>query len=196
MFKQLSKLKNQAGIATDEAILASIMVASLGAFVFVNVPWDSMFSTANRLVTNLESIETANNEFYERHRLWPHQTTTGDWRMNVNALVSPKAMRYPYNNMVSFKNYLSEMSPKYTENGVRHDFGEGGSVLQRPISVHGKEYIEIILENVPLTDARKLDNKIDGEYNPDTGRVTLKFDEARETANVHYRANRINGRDV
>ena len=196
MFKFTSKMKNQKGLATDEAILATIMVASLGAFVFVNVPWNSMFSASNRIANSLEQIEIANAEFHSRHNMWPHQTTTGDWKMNVSALVSQKAMRYPYNTMISFKNYISEMAPKYSQNGVRHDFGQGGAVLQHPISIHGQEYIEVILENVPLDDARKLDIKMDGEYNPDTGRVTLQFDEKNELATVHYRANRINGQDV
>lgn len=189
-------LRNQKGLAADEAILASIMVASLGAFVFVNVPWGSILSNSSRLAESLEQIEIANNEFHERHRMWPHQTTSGDWKMNVNALVSPKAMRYPYNTMSSFKNYIYDLSPKFSENGVRHDFGEGGAILQRPISIHGDEYIEIILEQVPVEDARTIDKKIDGEYNPQKGRVTLRFNDLKETASVHYRANKIKTQDI
>ncbi|MFT7144997.1 MAG: hypothetical protein ACI8QY_001055 [bacterium] len=184
-------IKNQTGLAVDEAILATAMVASLGAFVVVNVPWQIMFSASTQMQEELTTLETANTEFYQRHRLWPHQTTSGDWRMNASALVSPKAMRYPYNSMTSFKNYISDMSKSYSANGVRHEYGIGGAVMQRPVSYKGHEYIEIILEGVPLADARKLDASIDGDYNPDAGRVYLVFDETENVVDLHYRANKI-----
>lgn len=189
-------IKNQKGLAVDEAILASIMVASLGAFVFVNVPWGNVLGNSSQLANSLEQIEMANKEFYERHRMWPHQTTSGDWRMNVNALVSPQAMRYPYNTITSFKNYIYDLSPKFSKNGVRHELGEGGSILQRPITWQGEQYLEIILEDVPVADARTLDKKVDGEHSPEKGRVTIRFNDLKETASVHYLANQVTGRNI
>tara|TARA_R110000868_G_scaffold262401_2_gene521121 strand:- start:101355 stop:101963 length:609 start_codon:yes stop_codon:yes gene_type:complete len=191
MRKLFKVIKSQTGLAADEAILATAMVASLGAFVVVNVPWEGMFNASSKMQEKLVTLEQANAEFYERHRMWPHQTTSGDWRMNVSALVSPRAMRYPYNSMTSFKNYISEMSKEYNANGVRHEYGVGGVVMQRPVSYQGAEYIEIILEGVPLADARKLDETIDGSYDPDAGRVYFVFDEAENVVDLHYRANQI-----
>ena len=187
------KIKNQTGMAADEAVLATAMVASLGAFLVVNVPWDGMFSMSSKMQEELLVLEQANSEFYSRHTMWPHETTSGDWRQNVSALVSPKAMKYPYNSMTSFKNYISDMSLSYDPNGVRHDYGNGGTVMQRPIAYKGNEFIEIIMEKVPLADARKLDAAIDGSYDPDNGRIYLVFDEASKgkMVDLHYRANKI-----
>lgn len=191
MRKLFKVVKSKTGLAADEAVLATAMVASLGAFLVVNVPWGNMFSAADAIQEQLQVIEQANAEFHERHRLWPHQTTSGDWRMNVSALVSPKAMRYPYNSMTSFKNYLSDISKGYNPNGVRHDYGEGGSVMQRAVSYQGQNYIEVILEGVPLAEAKSLDTKIDGSYDPDNGRVYMIFSEESDTVDLHYRANQI-----
>ena len=69
-------------------------------------------------------------------------------------------MRYPYSSMTSFKNHLDEITKKYNPNGVRHDYGEGGVVMQRPVSYQGEDFLEIILESVPLADARIYDSFI------------------------------------
>lgn len=191
MNKLFKVIKSQTGLAADEAVLATAMVASLGAFLVVNVPWGNMFSGAEAMQEKLHMVEQANAEFHERHRLWPHQTTSGDWRMNISALVSPKAMRYPYNSMTSFKNYLDDISKSYSPNGVRHEYGEGGHIMQRAVSYRGENYIEIILQGVPLAEAKGLDSKIDGKYDPDNGKVYMIFSEESETVDVHYRANRI-----
>jgi hypothetical protein len=191
MRKLFKIIKSQTGLAADEAVLATAMVASLGAFLVVNIPWGNMFSASEAMKEKLQMVEQANAEFHERHRLWPHQTTSGDWRMNVSALVSPKAMRYPYNSMTSFKNYLDDISKSYSPNGVRHDYGEGGHIMQRAVSYQGKEYIEIILQGVPLVEAKGLDTKIDGEYDPDNGKVYMIFSEESEVVDLHYRANQI-----
>ena len=184
-------IKSQTGLAADEAVLATAMVASLGAFLVVNVPWGNMFSTAEAMQEQLEMVEQANAEFYQRHRLWPHQTTSGDWRMNVSALVSPEAMRYPYSSMTSFKNHIGDITKKHDPNGVNHSYGTGGSIMQRAVSYQGQEYIEIILEGVPLAQAKSLDTRIDGAYDPDNGKVYMIFNEESESVDVHYRANRI-----
>lgn len=191
MRKFFKVIKSQTGLAADEAVLATAMVASLGAFLVVNVPWGNMFSAAEDMQEQIKIVEQANAEFYERHRLWPHQTTSGDWRMNVSALVSPKAMRYPYNSMTSFKNYLNDISKAYNPNGVIHSYGEGGHIMQRPVSFKGEEYIEIIMQGVPLAEAKSLDTAIDGEYDPDNGKVYMIFSEETDTVDLHYRANRI-----
>ena len=83
------------------------------------------------------------------------------------------------------------MSKGYSPNGVRHDYGEGGSVMQRAVSYQGQDYIEVILEGVPLAEAKDLDTKIDGAYDPDNGRIYMIFSEESETVDLHYRANKI-----
>ena len=191
MRKILDTWTNQRGLGVDEAILSIAMVTSLGAFVAINVPWGNFFSASSQMQGELQQIETANREFYSRHQIWPHQTTNGDWKRNVSALVSTRAMRYPYNTMTSFKNLLPDFKTDAKMAEVRHAFGKGGAIMQRPVSFQGKEYIEIILENVPISDARDLDEKIDGAYDPDNGQMYLVFDKDKITVDVHYRANPI-----
>jgi hypothetical protein len=99
-------------------------------------------------------------------------------------------MRYPYNNLSQFKNHISKLSTGYNENGLRHEFGLGGYVLQRPVTKKGDTYLEVILENVPMAEANSLDRKLDGKYDPKNGRVTM--DVATENdglTTVYYKAN-------
>jgi len=190
----LKQLRNQLGVAMDEAVLVAAMVASLGALVATNVPWGTLFNESSQIIEDISLIETANSEFYQRHRLWPHQTTNGDWKMNVAALATPGAMRYPYSSMRSFKNLVPSFSAVGTKGettALRHNFGDGGNISQRPVSFKGQEYIEIIFESIPLADARRLDMNVDGVYDPDNGRVYLIFNEDQETVNLHYRGNMI-----
>lgn len=189
MKNTLRALKSQWGLAMDEAILAAAMVTSFGVFVGVNVPWGNLLTDSTQVVAEVARIEKANKAFYMKNKLWPHQTTNGDWKMNVAALVSPEAMRYPYNIMTHFTNYMPEYQTNATE--LRHNLGEGGSIMQRPVTVAGAEYLEIIFERVPLREARKVDTEIDGSYDPEEGKVQLIFDENEGYVNLHYRANSI-----
>jgi hypothetical protein len=183
-------LKNQLGLAADEFILSAIMLSSVSAFIVVNIPWNSLTASPEKLVESLQNIEQANSEFYRLHRVWPHETTNGDWKSNINALISPRAMRYPYNNLSQFKNHISELSMSYNENGVRHEFGLGGYVLQRPITKAGDTYLEVILEDVPVAEATQLDRKLDGEFDPSKGRVTMdKSTNNDGLTTVYYKAN-------
>lgn len=189
MKKVIQTLKSQLGLAMDEAILATVMATSFGVFVAVNVPWGDVFGTSTDIVEELQVIEKANAKFYASHSVWPHQTTDGDWKHNVAALVSPQAMRYPYNIMTAFKNYLPEKNTNAAQ--LTHTLGNGGAIMQRPISYRNADYIEIIFESVPLADARKVDIKLDGAYDPEQGRVYFVFDENEGLVNLHYRANEI-----
>ena len=190
MSKMMKKLKSQLGLAMDEAILAGVMAASFGVFVAVNVPWGDILGTGTNVVDEMRQIEQANAEFYASYKLWPHQTTDGDWKRNVAALVSPQAMRYPYNIMTRFTNFLPEKGTNATE--LVHNLGEkGGSIMQRPVNYRSADYIEIIFESVPLQEARQIDIEIDGTYDPEEGRVYFVFDETEGFVNIHYRANEI-----
>ncbi len=190
--KQLRAVKN-AGIATDEMILAAAMVTSFGVFSYVAVPWDSLLqSTAVRMVDQFTQIEEANSEFYGMYRMWPHQMTNGNWANNASALSTKQALTFPYNNMSTFTAALPDSAYEVSREGVslRHDFGAGGRIMQRPVTLPGGGgYIEVIFEDVPFSEARKVDEVIDGAYDPDNGRLTMGFENDRVT--IYYQANML-----
>ena len=180
------------GFAIDEAILATVMTASLAAVVVVSVPWNKMFTDGVQIASYLETIEKGNAAFYAQHQLWPHETTGGDPILSVSALTSTEAMKWPYNTMVSFKNHISDITPGFMDGGVKHTYGNGGLVVQEQIIHRGQRYLQVTLKDVPLEDARALDKEIDGNYNPSVGRVTLGFESHKtDMADVKYRANAL-----
>ncbi len=184
--------KSVEGLAYDELILVVAMVSSLGAFVAVSVPWDTVLkSSSAKVVDEFAAIELANRAFYDRYRLWPHETTTGEDTKNIAVLVNRDAMKFPYNTMRSFTSMLPEGTYEVSEGGdtILHTIGDGGRVTQREVNGQDGRYLQITMENVSLVDARKIDESIDGIYDPDSGRVSVSYNDT--TANVHYRANRI-----
>lgn len=195
LFKKI--FSSQKGIAFDELALASAVVASVGTFAVVTVPWDTVFtSTPERIVQNATVIEQANLSFYERYRMWPHEVTNGNWANNMSVLVNQDSMKFPYSTMRSFVRLLPEDRFQYDQNtsAVTHSFGQGGRVLQRPIQAEGESYLEVIFEDVPLVEARNVDLKIDGIYDPEEGLVTIDFEDSlidTDTVTLRYRANKI-----
>ena len=193
LFKKL--FGSQAGVAVDELILATTMVAGIGTFTVAAMNWDS-FSVSStsivhdQMVSQLKQVEEANYNFYVTHRMWPHQTTDGDWANNASALVTPSVMRYPYRAMTTFNNLLPNFTVRGRNYNLRHGFGKGGNVMQRPIKTAEGTFIEVIFENIPFEDAKKIDAKIDGKYNPTAGRVMLEFSE-NEKVSLHYLANKL-----
>ncbi len=178
-------------MAKEELILVTGMVSSVAAFIGVSVSWDTLFGSPAQLVDDLIKIEMANSEFYERHRMWPHQTTNGDAYKNASALVTPFAMRPPYSNLQSFKNLIPDFEIQSKTYRVKHDYGNGGLVGMKQVSRADGDYIQIQLDNVPIREADEVDLRIDGERSANAGRVTLEYDLEAGTATVLYLANQI-----
>lgn len=179
------------GIAASEALLAAAMVASFGVFVVASVPWSDVLGRGESVVVEgFEAIEKANYAFFNEYRMWPHQLTDGEETKNITALLSPESLRYPYSMRTHFKNFL----PKFNSNAtvLKHNLGEGGVITQKPVRVDGGFFMEITYENVPLRVARRIDEKIDGFYDPDHGRVYFSFkDDGSMNVNIHYIANQL-----
>lgn len=186
-------LRRREGLALDEAVLVITMLASFGTFMAVTVSWDAVLGNKPKhiqLAGLLTEIQHANTEFHLRHRMWPHQATDGHWGNNAAALVTPSAMRFPYRTMSNtFDNLLPDFTVQSGSGMLQHTFGSGGNIMQRAVSHRGSEYMEIILQNVPFEIAQRLDEEIDGTYNPSSGRVSMVFSDNR--IDVHYRANKI-----
>lgn len=186
--KNDTQINRLLGIAVNEAILATAMVASFGVFVAVSVPWGSVVSTDLKVVDGFKAIEKANIAFFNEYHMWPHQMTDGNEVHNVSALVSPEVLRYPYSVMTHFKNFL----PEYKTNAsvVKHHIGSGGVISQKIVEYQGEPYMEVTFKDVPLRAARRIDEEMDGIYDPEVGKVYFTFKDGTEV-DIHYRANRL-----
>lgn len=188
-------LQSPKGIAYDELALVAFMVSSAGAFAAVSVPWEAVLkSSGERVVDQLALLEQANSQFYQRYRMWPHEMTDGSPNHNVSVLMTNEVMRFPYSQMRAYSNALD--SSKFSLRGAKedlslyHSFGDGGRIVQLPkVDDKGSEYLEIIFENVPVGDARKVDSLVDGSFTPEDGRLTMQM--SGDNVNLHYRANRL-----
>lgn len=191
----LEWIKSKEGMAIDEAILVTTMVGSLGVMGAVTVSWDSVYTNTfenhKNLVTEMQAIESANVEFFDRYKVWPHATTNGDWSRNVAALADKSAMRYPYNSISGYSNVMKDLKIVGKERKVIHEFGDGGRVMQHVVDGRDGQYMEIIFENVPLKMAKKADEMIDGMYSPTEGRISLVVNDSKDQINLHYLANKI-----
>lgn len=182
-------------MAKDEAILVAAMVGSVGTFGAVSMPWDAVLNGVNlvggqpALVTELDQIEKANTEFYRTYNRWPYEMTNGSWAHNAAALVTKQALRYPFSYMDKYDSLLTNVAYNVSANGValRHAYGKGGRILQRPVTEASPYHMEVVFEDVPLSTAKVVDTQVDGGYDPDHGRVRMEF----ENGKVHliYRAN-------
>lgn len=186
------------GVAYDELALVSALVAGVGAFAMVSMPWDKMGvgsgSPAQSMIDQLAIIETANLAFHDRYRLWPHEVTDGTPTRNISVLSDQTAMKFPYSAMRNFEQLLPTEEFELSGKTLQHSIGQGGRVTQQAVSEAGERYIEVTFEDVPLITARKIDESIDGYYDPEIGRVSLSFQESivdAETVDLHYRANRL-----
>lgn len=187
----LSHASRRAGLAYDEAILIAVIGAGIGGFTLAVIPWGTMFTgTATQISNQMFSIEIANREFRNRYQMWPQEAGDGTWAGNVAVLATKQAMKYPYNAMSDFKPVL-DLPFDATRDGlvVRHNFGNGGRILQRPVQGIDGQYLEVVYENVPLYDARKVDETVDGTQDADNGRVRLVFEDGK--VDILYRANRL-----
>jgi len=187
----INKLRSQVGLALDEAILVMTMLSGFAGFVVVTNPLDILGGSISpvELVSELHKIEQANYEFYRRHLSWPHETTNGGWTDNITVLQTPTVMRSSYRNRHSVANFLPSYERNSKTGGLRHEWGDGGDISQHVVEHEGQSYLEIILENVPYDMAHDVDQKLDGKYDPNSGRVYIVFDD--DKINLHYRANRV-----
>lgn len=187
-------LKN-AGISTAEGVMAAAMVSSVTIFGAVAVPWKEVSNTllvseAEVTANQLVAIEEANQRFYDYYSYWPYQMTNGSPEHNAAALVTAEALKSPYRNMANF--YVAYEDGVFDIQSrkvvLRHNMGEGGNVVQVP-SRSSKYHMEIKLDNVPYATAKKMDEKIDGAYTPDGGRVRLEFHDG--VVDITYFANPV-----
>lgn len=186
-----NKLRSQVGLALDEAVLVMTMLSGFTGFIVVSSPLDIFGKGVNttELVSELQEIERANYEFYRSYLSWPHETTNGEWTDNITVLQTPKVMRAYHRDRVHYTyNFLANHERGSTGN-IRHEWGDGGDISQHVIEHNGQKYLEIIMENVPYDVAHDIDEKLDGEYGPNSGRVYIIFE--NEKVNIHYRANRV-----
>ena len=126
--------------------------------------------------------------------MWPYQVTSGQPTNNVAVLFDQTAMKFPYSAMRNYEQLLPTKKFKIKQKTLQHTIDQGGAVSQQPVYNNGERYLEVTFENIPLVTARKIDEQIDGYYDPDYGRVSLSFRDSvvdAETVDVHYRANRL-----
>ncbi|MDD9912793.1 MAG: hypothetical protein OXR68_06900 [Alphaproteobacteria bacterium] len=163
------------GLALDEMILTGAMVGSAGLFAAVSVPWDSVLMPEKaRIMDELTAIEEANSNFHLRYKKWPHEMTDGSGAHNAAALVTTRAMRFPYSNMSQFKAPLKDVpfDMKGKRISLRHGYGSGGRILQQP-SDNPAYRMKVTFENMPLSKVREMDIVIDQESNLDRGRLQV-----------------------
>jgi hypothetical protein len=76
---------------------------------------------------------------------------------------------------------------------VRYRDAGGAAIGETALSDGGTYRYAVGLDHLTLTQARKIDEKIDGEFNPDKGRVRITYSPDGKEASIKYY---INPRDV
>lgn len=169
-----------AGFAREELVLGAMVLGGVGAFGgLVAIPWSGILAGGTtEAVALYKQIEAANLKFYQDHGYWPHEATDGNPAANVVVLMDRKAATQAYLSQSGFRPLIqADMDVTETGQVVRHRYGAGGAVRQMAVQ-DGTDadfrYI-ISMDNLSKAEARELDEKVDGKFNPNAGRLQITY---------------------
>lgn len=176
-------------LAKDELMLAAAVGVSLGSFGYLAVPWDGIGGpgAAGQAAALYEQIEKANQAYFDRYGLWPHQATDNTPEQNAAVLMSRVPLASEYQNDRKYQPVMEGLLD--TRDGsvvARHSYGQGGDITNTPLNGGAYRYV-VEFRNLTLDEARALDEKVDGGFGPTKGR--LRIVERDGTVVAKYLAN-------
>lgn len=186
-FKNENSVARMAGYTIDQTILIVAVIAVLITLVIASVGFDVLTRTGGtRLSAQLTQLEEAAGRFYvEAGGVWPEEAAdlmTG--RLTSDASIG------------SGKSYFKGVLD-VSGNNLEHNLGTGGDILllgrQNTTAdefcpgVVGARYIQFELTNIPITEATKANEVLDGITASATGTDTdgrLRWSSAPSSSGV------------
>lgn len=178
-------------LTKDELLLAGAVTVSLGTVGFVAVPWSGLGlggSAADQAVALYEQIEKANDAYFERYGMWPHEVTQNTPEANVVALMSRASLVRPFAQDRTYQPVMEGLLES-TPDGLaaRHTYGAGGTIGE--VALNGSEYRYVVtFDNLSVADAKALDDAVDGDFSPAKGRLRV-VENGDGTVTAKYLAN-------
>ncbi|MFZ2587669.1 MAG: hypothetical protein WAZ18_06110 [Alphaproteobacteria bacterium] len=179
------------GLAKDELLLLGAVSMSLGSIGYVAVPWGTLaMGPEDKALALYEQIETANQAYFDKYGVWPHEVSSNTPASNVVVLMSRKALTGVYSDSAVYQPVMDGLLEARADGLVaRHTYGQGGKVMQ--VALNGGAYRYVVeFDNLTINQARALDESIDGEFGPGKGRLRMTEEDGVVTAK--YLANARN----
>lgn len=181
------------GLAKDELLLLGAVSMSLGSVGYVAIPWGTLtMGPSDKALALYEQIEHANQTYFDKYGVWPHEVTSGTPEANAVVVMSRKALTRPFAESAVYQPVMEGLVDVRADGlKARHTFGKGGVVTS--VALNGGAYRYVIaFDNLTIAEARDLDEAIDGEFNPAKDRVRLVEEDGVVTAK--YLANPRNAK--
>lgn len=171
------------GLAKDELLLLGAVGMSLGSIGYVAVPWGSIgMGPTDHALALYEQIEKANQDYFDKYGVWPHEVTSGAPDANVVVLMSRKALTSEYARSAIYQPVMEGLIEARVDGlKARHTYGQGGTIAEIPLNGGDYRYV-VEFTNLTVAEARALDETVDGEFNPGKGRLRLVEDDGVVTA--------------
>lgn len=178
----MKNFKRNLGYTIDQTILIVAIIAILITLVIATVGWDIITRAGGtKLAAQFRQIEDSVGQFYADHQMWPHQAITqgNNWAAIPRVLANTGAGYTRVGGLAAddLRNYIAGLERNPANNYIYHNFGAGGRVLMvvnEPPAAAGigsNSYFAIQFANVPVNEATKADEVIDGDINAAEGRV-------------------------
>ena len=185
------------GFAREELILAAAVGGTLSTFGVVgalNLGWVGNSNDGTHIADALQTLESANLKFYPRYGVWPDEVSDGTPAGNVAVLVDSRAdVKGTLRGRGFHPLIQADMDVGSGGITVRYRAAGGAAIGETALSDGGTYRYMVTLDHLTLAQARKVDEKIDGEFNPDTGRVRIAYSQDGKMADIKYY---INARDM
>jgi hypothetical protein len=180
-------------LAKDELMLAAAVSVSLGSFGYIAVPWGGLgMGPADRALALYEQIEKANQEYFDKYGLWPHEVTDNTPEQNAAVLMSRVPLAAEYRNSKVYQPVMEGLlDTRGADVVARHGYGQGGDIASTPLNGGAYRYV-VEFSNLTLDEARELDEAVDGEFGATQGR--LRIVERDGTVVAKYLANPRDGK--
>lgn len=194
--------RSTAGYTIDQTILIVAVIAILITLVIASVGWDLLNRTGGtKLASHMRQLEDSNGTFYARMRQWPDDALAANASaINNVAILSTTnngAALVPAGGTIDNKH--NNLIPGFERDGttMQHGFGAGGDILQQRVNLGAialstsftkGSYMIIEFDDVPVSEAQEADEAVDGEADPDTGRLIIVDQTAGYTCGAAYDA--------
>lgn len=186
----MNVLRSTLGFAREEILLGTVVLGGMGGLGTLAVHSTGMFTTHSQQALHmLEQVESANLKFYQEYGYWPHEVTGGSPTANVAVLQDISQASEVYLGKAKNARPLLDAALD-TQDGreVVRATGTGGGIVRQAARDADSDFrYTITLDKMDMEDARKIDEKIDGTFDPEHGRVTITY--VGDTAIVSYKAN-------
>jgi hypothetical protein len=155
-FRQLWALRR--GYTIDQTILIVAIIAILITLVIVTVGWTLLNRTSGtKLASQLVQIDDAVAQFYDTNRAFPTNLAALQSAGLINFRVSGTGYINDFGGAVEVRQIVTGTTSSSTPNGLAIN----------------SNYVWVQQRNVPLAEARRADENIDGAIAGNAGRVNI-----------------------